>query len=392
MYYRLLEFLRCSKCYGQLTKLKIVESESTGVVEGRFNECRTCYFKGSDFFPNAKPETKCEVCWTISIMDGILRCSTCGESFYIQNGVPRMVKLSPSVEEKPLKVIKEATKRSFGFEWQFYDRHGWDYGGNKAFDPNRLEIEKYNFFHKGMIEEKELSGKVVLDAGCGNGRYSFQARHLGAEVIGVDLSDAVDAAAKNLAYYPDVHIVQGDIFHLPFERKCIDRIFCIGVLMHTGDAERAFESLVLHLKPGGIINSHVYRRGNGIYKLVDKLLRKYTTKMDLNRLLKYSAIGASVAKIVHASRFLTFGKPILYQIMNCFVRLEAAEHNVFDWYSAPVASHHTYPEVFNWYGKNNLEIIGHRKQKKNFIVHLLASPAGGVTVKGRLKDYQCVAS
>jgi len=371
---------------GQLRLVESIETECSEVAKGEFRECRECAFKRSQFFPARDPEKKCAVCWKIQILQGRLQCLQCTESFPIQDGVPRFLNHLQVREADTRENLKEETQKAFGFEWDFYRRLGWDYGGDKVFDPGRGEIERNNFFYKGMVREEEFAGKVVLDAGCGNGRYSFHARNLGAEVIAVDLSESVRVAAENLARCPDVHIVQADIFNLPLGRNCFDRIFSIGVLMHTGDAKRALKSLVSHLKPGGIVSVHVYRKGNGIYEWVDKVIRSTTVRMSSKRLLAWSRIGASLARAVYATRLLTFGKPILYQLMNCFIRLEAAEHNVFDWYSAPVASHHTYREVFAWFEESNLKILEHRQVRKNPLVRLLASPAGGVTVKGALQS------
>jgi len=293
--------------------------------------------------------------------------------------------LPPGLEgnEADLASIKEHTQRNFGYEWQFYARHGWDYGADKKYDPHRFEVERDNFVRKALVRQREFQGRLVLDAGCGNGRYSNQARALGAEVVGIDISHAVDAAHENLADRPNVHIVQADIFNPPFRKNAFDRVFSLGVLMHTGNARRAFESLVRHLKPGGSISFHLYRRGNRMYEWVDDRLRRRTVNMDLDRLLRLSNRGARFAKVMFTTRWLTGGRPLLYEFMNCFIRLEMAEHNVFDWYSAPVASHHTYDEARRWLRDNELELTASNERLKSWVVRLLASPAGGVTVKGR---------
>lgn len=386
MRYRLLEFLRCPACEGHLSLSNAVERTHTDVSDGSFNECTDCAFSGSIHFPAASTDTKCSACWHVEVVSADLNCQLCSAHFPVIDGVPRMLPERDILRKEELGEVKEHTQKNFGFEWQFYARHGWDYGTDKIYDPNRFEVEKDNFVRKALVLPEEFASGLVLDAGCGNGRYSLQSHALGAEVVGMDLSIAVDAAAANLADHPDVHIVQGDIFNPPFARNTFDRVFSLGVLMHTGNARRAFESLLRFVKPGGLISIHLYSKGNAIYEFVDRVLRKRTIHMDLQKLLRHSNRGARFARMVYNTRWITRGRPLLYELMNCFIRLEMAEHNVFDWYSAPVASHHTYPDTHRWFRDNEIEITADNNRKKPWPVRLLSSVAGGVGVKGRKRS------
>ena len=63
----------------------------------------------------------------------------------------------------------------------------------------------------------DLEGKVVLDAGCGMGRYLRIAAESSASlIVGLDLSHAVVAARELTAGSPDVGVVRGDLLRLPF--------------------------------------------------------------------------------------------------------------------------------------------------------------------------------
>jgi SAM-dependent methyltransferase len=64
---------------------------------------------------------------------------------------------------------------------------------------------------------EKLKDKLVLDAGCGVGRFMEVVEKWGGNVVGVDLSFSVDAAFKNLGLKENVHIIQADIFDLPFK-------------------------------------------------------------------------------------------------------------------------------------------------------------------------------
>jgi SAM-dependent methyltransferase len=310
------------------------------------------------------------------VMTGALGCSQCVQEYPVRGGVPRFA-------DDPAESIRQRTQRSFGFEWTVYSRWGLEGRLPSETDERRRAIEREAFETKALVDPREFEGKVVLDAGCGNGRYTFQALELGGEVVGIDLSDAVDAAFANVGRHPKGHVVQGDLFQPPFPAGRFDRIFSIGVLMHTGDAEKVFHCLAETLAPEGVFSVHVYRRGNPVYEAVDGRLRRRTTAMELEDLMCWSHRVEWVPKAVYATRHVTLGRPILYQLLNSVVRLEFGHHYIFDWYSAPAASHHTYPEVHSWYGAAGLRVVSGREEHRGVLRRLIASPASGVTVKGR---------
>jgi len=73
------------------------------------------------------------------------------------------------------------------------------------------------FYHNTYFDENELAGRLTLDAGYGNGRYAIQALKRNAQVVSIDLSQAVDVAQTNIGNNPHAHFVQGDLFKLPFK-------------------------------------------------------------------------------------------------------------------------------------------------------------------------------
>ncbi len=241
--------------------------------------------------------------------------------------------------------LKERTICNFGFEWVTYKRFGWD-------DPVfNIEREEVVFRAKSQFGPEDLAGQLVLDAGCGNGRYSYWASRFGAEVVAVDLGDGVESAYENLKGLK-VHVVQGDLLRLPFRPGVFDGIFSIGVLMHTGDAKRASESLLDHLKPDGRITVHVYGRGNVVYETVDRLIRLVTTRLSVKSLMTFTRWMQRLA-----SRFDRAG---LLHAVNCVMRLDTHPHCIFDWYGAPIATHHTCEEVKGWLEAKGCRVLGER--------------------------------
>ena len=75
---------------------------------------------------------------------------------------------------------------------------------------------------------EDYRGRLVLDAGVGAGRFAEIASNKGAEVVGVDLSQAIDAAYENIGSRPNVHLVQADIFAMPFRDGTFDMAYSVG--------------------------------------------------------------------------------------------------------------------------------------------------------------------
>jgi len=303
------------------------------------------------------------------IRDGLLSCLRCAAVYPVIGSVPRMVPPSffpaqavafhrrfadrlPAPlwpgQVSPTADPKTTTAASFGFEWRQFSRFGWD-------DPTfHRERESRTFLRKSLLRPEELAGRLVLDAGCGNGRYTYQAARHGAEVVGMDLSVGVDAAQENTEGHPGIHIIQGDIFRPPLRPETFDAIFSIGVLMHTGDPAGGIKALVACLAPRGSLTVHLYHRGNPVYETVDRLLRQWTTRLPRERLLSLSERAARVARLLERLKLL--------RLLNQLIRLEAHPHCVFDWYSAPVATHHTYPEVRRWLLEAGLVPVADRQK------------------------------
>ena len=95
--------------------------------------------------------------------------------------------------------------------------------------------------------------KWVLDIGCGSGRFAEVALEAGAILVALDYSNSVDAALDNLRSYANFHIVQGDIYNLPFRKESFDYVYSLGVLQHTPNVKKALCSIPYCIKPKGKI-------------------------------------------------------------------------------------------------------------------------------------------
>lgn len=188
-----------------------------------------------------------------------------GNLYPIRNGIPRFV---PG----------ESYTASFGRQWQWYQNVQ-----TESATADRLTRER--FYSGTGWSPEELDGSLVLEAGCGAGRFTKVLLEAGARVCSFDFSAAVDACRETVGPRPDHVLAQGDIFEAPFPEHAFDRVFCFGVLQHTPDPEGAFRSLLRHLKPGGEIAVDVYRKAGRINRWSSKYLyRPITSRMDPERL------------------------------------------------------------------------------------------------------------
>lgn len=369
---KLLNYLACPECENDLD-LEIFYEEDVEIKDGVFL-CKNChnYYFLIDYIPRFLP------------VDVIIKSDFFIDfvsKYHEKIGEKLITSLSKSridfVEDDYQ--IRLKTIEYFGYEWKKFINWGWI----KEDEIPRKDRIKYDggfisntvsaFETKSLMNDDDLAnGKLILDAGCGNGRFSNQAAKYGAEVIGVDIgTGAVEAAYENTREKDNIHIIQGDLFKLPFKKNIFDTAFSIGVLMHTGDAYRAFKSIVSHIKAGGIFTTHLYHKLNLVWEINDFLLRKITTRMSIENNLKFADFMSKLGRLLFKIRLLN--------VANLFIRVQPTLHHMYDWYSAPVATHHTYDEVKRWYVENNFENIMTNKSKSyNFFIK-----PWSLTVKGK---------
>jgi SAM-dependent methyltransferase len=123
-----------------------------------------------------------------------------------------------------------------------------------------------------------LERRIVLDAGCGGGRYTAAWRLLGAgHVVGVDASPiaiANAAARVRKAGLAGVQFHQGDVLALPFKDDTFDVVFSNGVLHHTTNWTAGIFEAVRVLRPGGLGWLYLIERPGGLFWDVIETLRE----------------------------------------------------------------------------------------------------------------------
>ena len=99
------------------------------------------------------------------------------------------------------------------------------------------------------VEEAVRSGDRVLDACCGTGDLAIAARKRGAEVTGLDFSEAMLVRARKKA--PTIEWVEGDMLALPFDDAAFDAVTVGFGVRNVTDLEAGLRELRRVLRDGG---------------------------------------------------------------------------------------------------------------------------------------------
>jgi SAM-dependent methyltransferase len=185
---------------------------------------------------------------------------------------------------------------NFGMQWNHFRKTQLDsYSGHP--------ISADRFWKSVGWRPVELNDRWVLDVGCGAGRFAEVALNAGAKVVALDYSNAVDACFSNLKHYSKFHVVQGDIYALPFASLSISFIYSLGVLQHTPDVARAFAALVPIVNEGGRICVDYYAKTWRSYLLPKYWFRPLTKRLPKNVL--FSFLSNAVPLLLPVSRILS---------------------------------------------------------------------------------------
>ena len=275
-------------------------------------------------------------------MEGALQCSACATSFPITRGVPRFAQLSDVESDK------QATAANFGWQWRHFTE---DDTGYAAQFLGWIAPVTPDFFRD----------KIVLEGGCGKGRHTQLAARWGArEVIGIDLSAAVETAFAATRALANAHIIQADIYHLPLARK-FDYAFSVGVLHHLPDPRAGFLALASKVKSGGHVSAWIYGAENNewITRFVNPVREKFTSRMNQRRLLQLSKLPAAclylATKLVYGPlnrRSSSLAQHLFYNdYLNAISNFGWREQHtiVFDHLVAPTAFYISRDEFENWW-------------------------------------------
>lgn len=267
--------------------------------------------------------------------------------------MPRSSPAQAGSRTGPQAADQDRTKSTYALQWNRY----------RIIRPDEDRATFRN--HTGLTPH-DLAGTVVLDAGCGMGRYlRVAAESPAALIVGLDLSLAVTAASDATRDHPQVAVVQGDLSRPPFPGGVFDHIYSLGVIDHTPNPEATFRSLAALLKPGGRIVVWVYPRENPLVELVMNAQRLVSTRLPLALLEPLCRMMAPMGAL---KRRLTTSR--IRPIERLGVALHVATIGVsmhpdpevricdtLDWYAPQYLSRHAPEDVIAWFHRAGLDQI-----------------------------------
>lgn len=292
-----------------------------------------------------------------------------GDEFPITSGIPRFVSITDPGQGQ--------TSGSFGYKWgrtETYESPAVRQAGL------RWLLERYGFADAEEMRLYFQSKGHVLDLGCGSGYSSslwMDGRWNGSLWVGVDISTAIDVAAKRLGFQPGTHFVQADALQLPFADGTFDAVFSEGVLHHTPSTRAALHTTVQVLRSGGELLFYVYRRKGPIREFSDDYVRAQLSVMSPDQAWETLRPLTRLGQVLHEAQtaieipedvpFLgiragrvTVQRLFYWHVAKVYwnpdLTFDENHHVNFDWYHPTYAHRQSEEEVRAWCSELGLEI------------------------------------
>ncbi|MGO9469024.1 MAG: class I SAM-dependent methyltransferase [Isosphaeraceae bacterium] len=253
----------------------------------------------------------------------------------------------------------------------------------------RPDEDRATFRNRTGLTSSDLDRAVVLDAGCGMGRYlRIAAESPAALIVGMDLSRSVAAARELTASESRIAILQGDLLRPPFAPATFDHIYSLGVIDHTPDPRATFLALAPLLKPGGRIVVWVYPRERRVVEWMMNAQRAVSTRLPLGLLEWLCHMAAPLGAL---KRRLILSRQRIIQRMGValhFVTIGVSMHpdaevrvcDTLDWYAPKYLSRHTFDEVASWFAAAGLTDLTDQSRDQVFFHQ---GQGNGINIAGR---------
>jgi len=246
--------------------------------------------------------------------DGILGHddAICEARFPVIAGIPRLVEGDArwQVAHRHPEWFADAHRRSTFPEWisvsttnrpdlevvARFDREWHEFDRMAASERSQVFDMYFDLLPPSFLR----TGPLVLDAGCGSGRWSSEMRRRGANVVAMDLGSSIELAKETTAAVGGIMAVQADVRIAPFRAGVFDLVTVLGVLHHIPETNDALRALVRTLRPNGRLILYVYYALDqrpwwyrGLYRVSD-VVRRAVSRLPYRATRSASFVAAAV--------------------------------------------------------------------------------------------------
>ena len=181
-----------------------------------------------------------------------------------------------------------------------------------------------------------VQGLRVLDMGCGTGRHTLWLAQAGAEVTGIDFSEAMLAKAHEKAKGYSIDLIVHDLHQrLPFETGQFDMVVSGLVLEHIADLAHYFSEIARVLgNPGRAVVSAMHpamflrdsqaqftdpnsgekvRPGSLSHQLSDMVMGAVSASLELVHFSEFSADAQLAADFPRSEKYVGWPMLVLFQ-------------------------------------------------------------------------------
>lgn len=180
------------------------------------------------------------------------------------------------IDFKSYKIFSFLEKNDTNIDWKTVESFGEEWSKFNFFSEQEIKQAGDEYFD--IIDSSILTkDTVVLDVGCGSGRWTKYLENKVKFVEAIDPSDAVISAVQ-LLDSTQTRVTQASVDNIPFEDNSFDLVFSLGVLHHIPDTKRALKKCVEKVKIRGYFMVYLYysldNRGL-FYKMLFKLSNSF---------------------------------------------------------------------------------------------------------------------
>lgn len=222
-------------------------------------------------------------------------------------------------------LFRKQTLDSFDYQWKNLSE-GYGLLTDSYFKNNVCSILTNEEL---CIDKDWFNGRKILDAGCGNGRWTYGFLKLGAEVTAVDYSEsALKMIADNFGedFKNSLILRREDLLNMSedLKRERFDLVFSWGVLHHTGDTFKALRNITSLVKDDGLVYLYLYGK-ESLPKFIEQV------KLELKRL-----------------KLAFFPFEIKEKIIRKIARNDKEVHNLFDGLSPLINERFKFSTIEGW--------------------------------------------